>query len=237
MASRSGSRASIRLRAPTCTRPRAALIWISGVKRIRRTCPPLPCIRDCDLHRTSRSKRRSTSSATRPIRSRRVDLRETRNARPSNCRTPLRPNSSCSLDEEIEFLKSSDARRFTLAVPDETVQRRSRRTFARGSQKRGSIRCRRSSRPARYVEGRDLPNIPLNTSSPTFNAWNAIRPRSMDPAREPGAVRLTRGGGFRSNGPPTFGGFPLALTRGRSRCCRSRCGNRRRPAQYGLSMA
>ena len=66
-----------------------------------------------------------------------------------------------------------------------------------------------------YVEGRDLPNIPLNTRSPTFNAWNAIRPRSMYPAREPGAVNLgRRSGGFSStSGPPTFGGYPLALTK------------------------
>ncbi|MBT8443446.1 MAG: agmatinase family protein, partial [Gammaproteobacteria bacterium] len=62
----------------------------------------------------------------------------------------------------------------------------------------------------RYVEGRDLPNIPFNTSSPEFNAWRAIRPRSMDPAREPGAVPLGRYDG--SGGPPTFGGYPLALT-------------------------
>lgn len=69
---------------------------------------------------------------------------------------------------------------------------------------------------SRYVEGRDLPNIPLNTSSPTFNAWRALRPRSMDPPREPGAVSLGRygySGGFGGNGgPPTFGGYPLALT-------------------------
>jgi agmatinase len=64
----------------------------------------------------------------------------------------------------------------------------------------------------RYVESRDLPNIPLNTSSPTFNAWNAIRPRSMDPAREPGAVPLGRVSGYGSSGPPTFGDYPLALT-------------------------
>ena len=68
---------------------------------------------------------------------------------------------------------------------------------------------------SRYVEGRDLPNIPFNTESPEYNAWRLRRPRSMDPAREPGAVPLGRyigGGFFGGGGPPTFGNYPLALT-------------------------
>lgn len=62
----------------------------------------------------------------------------------------------------------------------------------------------------RYSEGRDAPNIALNTDSPVFNAWRLRRPASMDPEREAGSISLGRynGGG----GPPTFGGFPLALT-------------------------
>jgi len=63
----------------------------------------------------------------------------------------------------------------------------------------------------RYVEGRDLPNIPFNTESAEFNAWRLQRPRSMDPAREPGPVSLGRYDGY--GGPPTFGGFPLALSK------------------------
>ena len=57
----------------------------------------------------------------------------------------------------------------------------------------------------RYQEGRDPRGIQLNTDSPEFNAWRLERPRSMDPAREPGPIEL-------SDGIPTFGGFPLALT-------------------------
>ncbi len=63
----------------------------------------------------------------------------------------------------------------------------------------------------RYQEGRDLPNVPYNTDSPTFNAWNAERPRSMDPTRKDGPVSLGRYDG--RGGPPTFGGHPLALTK------------------------
>lgn len=62
----------------------------------------------------------------------------------------------------------------------------------------------------RYREGRDAANIALNTDSPRFNAWRLRRPRAMDPEREPGPVDLGRYGG--RGGPPTFGGFPLALT-------------------------
>jgi arginase len=62
----------------------------------------------------------------------------------------------------------------------------------------------------RLREGRDLPNIPLNTDSPRFNAWRLKRPLSLDPDREPGPISLGRYDG--NGGPPTFGGFPLALT-------------------------
>ena len=62
-----------------------------------------------------------------------------------------------------------------------------------------------------YREGRDSPNIPLNTESPNFNAWRLQRPRSMDPDREPGPVPLGRYDG--DGGPPTFGGHPLALSK------------------------
>jgi len=63
---------------------------------------------------------------------------------------------------------------------------------------------------SRYKEGRDAPNIPLNTTSSRFNAWRLKRPRSMDPEREAGPIELGRYGG--RGGPPTFGGHPLALT-------------------------
>jgi arginase family enzyme len=62
-----------------------------------------------------------------------------------------------------------------------------------------------------YIEGRDSPNIPLNTESEEFNAWRVLRPRSLDPEREAGPLNLGRYNGF--GGPQTFGGFPLALTK------------------------
>ncbi len=63
----------------------------------------------------------------------------------------------------------------------------------------------------RYDANRDVANIPFNTDSPRFNAWRLIRPRIMDPKREAGPIELGRYGGW--GGPPTFGGFPLALTK------------------------
>jgi len=57
----------------------------------------------------------------------------------------------------------------------------------------------------RFVEGRDMAWLPLNTDSPDFNAWQVRRPRSFDPDREPGPVRLARG-------IPTFAGAPVALS-------------------------
>ncbi|MEM1230109.1 MAG: agmatinase family protein [Pseudomonadota bacterium] len=61
-----------------------------------------------------------------------------------------------------------------------------------------------------YDAERDAGSIPLNTDSTKFNAWRALRPRSMDPEREPGPIPLGRYNG--RGGPPTFGGLPLALT-------------------------
>ncbi|MEM7001735.1 MAG: agmatinase family protein [Pseudomonadota bacterium] len=63
---------------------------------------------------------------------------------------------------------------------------------------------------ARFDPEKDAENIPFNVASPSFNNWRARRPRAMDPAREDGPVSLGRYGG--RGGPPTFGGFPVALT-------------------------
>jgi len=62
-----------------------------------------------------------------------------------------------------------------------------------------------------YKKGRDSPNVAFNTDSPEFNAWKARRPRSMDPKREDGPIKLGRYDG--RGGPPTFGGLPLALSK------------------------
>ncbi len=63
----------------------------------------------------------------------------------------------------------------------------------------------------------DMAAIPLDTKSPYFNAWKVMRPRSMDPKREPGPFHLSRylfqegHQGVYGNGIATFAGAPVAL--------------------------
>ena len=109
--------------------------------------------------------------------------------------------------EEIDFLKSGDARQYA-GGSDETIEALNERTPEAVKAWVGAMMQIYSA--YEYVEGRDQPNIPLNTRSPEFNAWRTIRPRSMDPAREAGALPLGRYDG--RGGPPTFGGYPMALT-------------------------
>lgn len=110
--------------------------------------------------------------------------------------------------EQIEFLKSGDARAFT-GPAEKAVEALEKRTPE--EVKAWVEAMQQVVEQSRYTEGQDLPNIPFNTESPYFNAWRLQRPRSMDPEREAGPMALGRyrGGG----GPPTFGGFPLALTK------------------------
>ena len=117
------------------------------------------------------------------------------------------PKLALLTPEEIEFLKSGDARQFAGSDEDtvEALEARSPEEV-----KSWVNAMQQVVEASYYVEGRDLPNIPFNTGSPQFNAWRLQRPRSMDPAREPGPVPLGRYGGW--GGPPTFGGYPLALT-------------------------
>jgi agmatinase len=110
--------------------------------------------------------------------------------------------------EELEFLKGSDARRFA-GSPEETVEALEERTPEEVKAWVNAMQDRVDR--VRYKEGRDQPNIPLNTASARFNAWRLERPRSMDPPREDGPIELGRYDGF--GGPPTFGSLPLALTR------------------------
>ena len=110
--------------------------------------------------------------------------------------------------EEIEFLKSGDARSFTGPLEDviEALNERS------AEEVKIWVNAMQSTiLHNRYNEGRDLPNIPLNTKSPKYNAWRLQRPRSMDPQRESGPIKLGRYNG--SGGPRTFGGHPLALSK------------------------
>jgi len=117
------------------------------------------------------------------------------------------PKLKLLTEEEIAFLASGDARRFAgdLEKTVEELEKRSPENIQAWVQ--AMVYVVESSR---YKEGRDAANIPLNTDSPEFNAWRLIRPRSMDPEREVGPLELGRYNG--RGGPPTFGGFPLALT-------------------------
>jgi len=110
--------------------------------------------------------------------------------------------------EEIEFLKSGDARAFA-GPPEKTVEALEERTPEEVKAWVNAMQHVISHQ--RFAEGRDASNIPFNTDSPEFNAWRARRPRSMDPEREDGPLALGRYGG--RGGPPTFGNHPLALTK------------------------
>lgn len=110
--------------------------------------------------------------------------------------------------EQIDFLLSDDARSFT-GPAEEAAEALEGRTPE--EVKAWVEAMQQVVDQSRYNEERDLPNIPFNTGSPDFNAWRALRPRSMDPERESGPVELGRYGG--TGGPPTFGGFPLALSK------------------------
>lgn len=115
------------------------------------------------------------------------------------------PKLAMLSEEQIDFLRSSDANRYTGgedAIVEKLEERNPEEILAWVEAMQSVVSA------SRYEEGRDLPNIPLNTDSSRFNAWNLRRPRSLDPEREPGPIDLGDGRG----GPPTFGGFPLALT-------------------------
>ena len=119
----------------------------------------------------------------------------------------ITPKLELLTPEEIEFLKSNDARSFT-GPAEKAVKELEDRTP--GEVKAWVNAMQDVISRNRYQEGRDVPNIPFNTESPHYNAWRLQRPRSMDPQREAGPIPLGRYNG--EGGPPTFGGLPLALT-------------------------
>jgi agmatinase len=118
------------------------------------------------------------------------------------------PKLALLTPEQIEFLKGGEARAFA-GPAEETVEKLEERTPE--EVKEWVEAMQEAVDQTRYVEGRDLPNIPFNTESPKFNAWRLQRPRSLDPPRQAGPIPLGRYGG--RGGPPTFGGFPLALSK------------------------
>ena len=136
-----------------------------------------------------------------------TDPRETDERPPIELPESVAPKLALLSEEEITFLKGSDARFFVRSVED-TVEALAERTPEEVKAWVNAMQDMVSKYA--YVEGRDLPNVPFNTESAEFNAWKLRRPRSMDPEREVGAVPLGRYDG--AGGPPTFGGYPLALT-------------------------
>ena len=136
------------------------------------------------------------------------DPREEDDKPPIELPDSVAPKLALLTPQELEFLKSSDARDFTGPIEDtiETLNERTPEEVQAWVQAMQQV-----VNHNHYEEGRDTPNIQLNTSSPRFNAWRLQRPRSMDPAREAGPVPLGRYDG--DGGPPTFGGHPLALSK------------------------
>jgi agmatinase len=135
------------------------------------------------------------------------DPREEDDAPPIDLPDSIAPKLELLSPEQVEFLRSSDARRFT-GDADELTEKVAEKT---PEEVRAWVQAMQwVVDRSRYREGRDPANIPLNTDSPKFNAWRLERPRSLDPEREPGPLPLGRYNG--RGGPPTFGGFPLALT-------------------------
>jgi len=110
--------------------------------------------------------------------------------------------------EQITFLQSGAARRFAgnLEKTVEFIEERTPEEIRLWVEAMQSVIERQL-----FSAERDSANIPLNTDSPRFNAWRLQRPRSMDPPRDAGPIQLGRYNG--NGGPPTFGGFPLALTK------------------------
>jgi agmatinase len=82
--------------------------------------------------------------------------------------------------EEVEFLKSSDARAFA-GSDEDTVEALNERTPE--EVKVWVETMRQVVEHNRYREGRDSPSIPLNTGSPDFNAWRLEQPRTLDPVK------------------------------------------------------
>ncbi len=65
---------------------------------------------------------------------------------------------------------------------------------------------------SKFNPDRDLASIPLDTESERFNDWKVKRPRSFNPAREPGPFYLSYYAGYQGYyGIRTFAGAPVAV--------------------------
>jgi agmatinase len=137
-----------------------------------------------------------------------ADPREDEDKPPIELPDSVTPKLELLTAEEVEFLLGSDARAFAGPAED-TVEALNERSPEEVKEWVNAMQ--QVVGHNLYEAGRDMPNIPLNTESPTFNAWRLQRPSAMDPKREPGPVPLGRYDG--RGGPPTFGGHPLALSK------------------------
>ena len=111
--------------------------------------------------------------------------------------------------EKLEFLKSGESR---VAVRPDAMFERFRKAESPDEIEIYVDAIISVHEQVQYQEGRDPAEIPLNTDSPRFNNWKMLRPRELDPDREPGPVELTRYIGGRGGGIPTFAGAPVAFT-------------------------
>ncbi len=64
---------------------------------------------------------------------------------------------------------------------------------------------------AKFNPDKDLPAIPLNTDTEYFNDWKVMRPKAMNPAREPGPFHLSYYMTTRRTGIRTFADAPVAI--------------------------
>ncbi|MFC3301858.1 agmatinase family protein [Parvularcula lutaonensis] len=63
---------------------------------------------------------------------------------------------------------------------------------------------------AKFDPETDMASIPLNTDSSSFNSWKVMRPKEMDPEREPGPININYYASSRF-GIATFAGAPVAV--------------------------
>jgi arginase len=120
----------------------------------------------------------------------------------------LNPKLALLSETQLEFLRTGPADRYAKSEEKLVIQLE-RRTPEEVKAYVEAMIFVESQR--RFVEERDLDQLPLNTGSPDFNGWQVRRPQSMNPPRDPGPLDLNRYMG--SGGSiPTFANAPIALT-------------------------
>jgi agmatinase len=111
--------------------------------------------------------------------------------------------------EKVEFLKSGESR---VAVRPDAMYEKIKAAASQEQIEAYVDAIISVYDEVQFQEGRDADSIPLNTDSPTFNDWKLLRPRELDPDREPGPIDLSRYVGGRGGSFSTFAGAPVAFT-------------------------